>query len=215
MHLALAKRSLAVISIGICLLRGPPADASSAVAPETTESLAASFALEMKGELVAALRAAQHVADANSSRYFPRLRVAYLELRLKRYSAAVVDYGRAAELAPRSIEALLGKQQALVALGRFAEAEVVGRSILASDADNYLASSRLAWTLFNLGRYDEATKVYASVLALYPGDLEMATGLGYAQLRGGRKRDAGETFRAVLAISPANVRAREGLAACR
>jgi tetratricopeptide (TPR) repeat protein len=174
-----------------------------------------SFALEAQGDLSGALRASRQDAERNPERYFPRVRVAYLELKLNDYAAAAHDYGRAAALAPRSIEALLGKQQALVALARYREAEAIGREVLARDADNYLAASRLAWTLFSLKRYDEAAKLYARILTLYPGDLEMMTGLGYAELRGGRKREAREAFRAVLASVSNHARAREGLAACR
>jgi len=103
----------------------------------------------------------------------------------------------------------------LFALGRYSEAEAAGRKALAHDADNYLAASRLAWTLFSLKRYADAAKMYARVLTLYPSDLEMMTGLGYSELRAGRKREASDAFRAVLGILPNHARAREGLAACR
>ncbi|HEV8548055.1 MAG TPA: tetratricopeptide repeat protein [Polyangiaceae bacterium] len=147
--------------------------------------------------------------------YFKLLYRAYGELLAKDYAAAAADYGRAAKLLPRSIEALLGEQQALLALGRFADAEPVARAILERDADNYLATSRLAWTLFNLKRYKEAADVYTSVLELYPGDLEMMVGLGYSELRAGRKPAAAVAFRTALAISPKHPRARTGLAQCR
>ena len=174
-----------------------------------------SFALEAKGDLTGAWRASREAAEQNPTRYFARIRVAFLELGLKNYAAAADDYARAATLAPRSLEALLGSQQALLALGRYAEAASVGQKALARDADNYLAASRLAWSLFSLERYADAAKVYARVLTLYPSDFEMMTGLGYSELRAGRKREASDAFRAVLSILPSHARAREGLAACR
>jgi tetratricopeptide (TPR) repeat protein len=174
-----------------------------------------SFALESRGLVAEALQASREAAEQSPSRYFPRLRSAYLELRLKHFSAAAEDYSRAAALAPRAIEPLLGRQQALVELGKFGEAEAVGRAVLARDADNYLGASRLAWTLFSLKRYEEAAKLYGRLLTLYPGDLEMMTGLGYAELRAGRKREAAEAFRSVLAIVSGHARAREGLSLCR
>lgn len=189
-------------------------DGSRAAAAEDS-AVQDSLSFEARGDLPAALRAASSVADANPKRYFARLRVAYLELLQNNFAAAAKDYARAAELLPQSLEALLGRQQALIALGRYADAEPLGREILARDADNYLGSSRLAWTLFNLKRYPESAKIYARLLVLYPSDLEMATGLGYALLRSGRKSDAAEAFRSVLTASPAHPRAREGLAACR
>lgn len=179
------------------------------------DTLGESFALESRGLVKEALQASRETAEQSPSRYFPRLRTAYLELQLKQFSAAADDYARAAALAPRALEPLLGRQQALLELGKYAQAEGVGRQVLARDADNYLGASRLAWTLFSLKRYAEAAKIYGRVLTLYPGDLEMMTGLGYAELRAGRKREAAEAFRSVLSIVSAHARAREGLALCR
>jgi tetratricopeptide (TPR) repeat protein len=211
----LAKSVLAGAAFVCCLALGPALHGATAAAAEPAEPPSDSFALEAKGDLEGALRASTRAAEANPKRYFFRLRVAYLELLLKDYAAAAKDYRRAAELAPRSIEPLLGEQQALIALGSFVPAEPIGREILARDADNYLATTRLAWTLFNLKRFGEAAKLYARVLTLYPGDLEMMLGLGFSLLKSGRKPQAAEVFRAVLSISPEHLRAREGLAACR
>jgi tetratricopeptide (TPR) repeat protein len=179
------------------------------------DPLGASFSLEARGLLKEAVRASREAAERKPAEYFPRLRTAYLELKLKQFGAAADDYARAATLAPRSVEPLLGRQQALVELGKYRDAEAVAREVLARDADNYLGSSRLAWTLYSMGRYAEAAQVYARVLTLYPGDLEMMTGLGYAELKAGRKSEAAEAFRAVLAIVSSHARARQGLALCR
>jgi tetratricopeptide (TPR) repeat protein len=214
-RLTSTRRLHGVLSFVACLGLGSSSQGEAAAVKEPAPPAGDSFSLEAKGDLEAALTAAERVMQNNPKGYFPRLRVAYLELVLKDYAAAAKDYRVAGELAPRSVEALLGEQQALIALESYVAAEPVGREILARDADNYLASSRLAWTLFNLRRYGEAAKLYARVLTLYPGDLEMMLGLGYSLLRSGRKPQAAEAFRTVLAISPANQRAREALAACR
>jgi len=215
-RVSLTKQSLALGAFLACSTLGSHCDlVAHAAADDDGEALARSFALEAHGDLTGALAASERAARAHPELYFDVVRVAYLELRLEKYAAAAQDYARAAKLAPRSLEALLGRQQALLALERYTDAEPVGRAVLASDADNYLGSSRLAFTLFNLKRYDEAAALYARLLVLYPSDLEMMTGLGYSELRAGRKREARETFRALLAISPEHPRARAGLAACR
>lgn len=215
-RLSLTKRLLALAAFLACSALGTRCDlVARAAADDDGDTLAQSFALEARGDLARALAASERAARAHPELYFAVVRVAYLELQLKNYAAAAQDYARAAKLAPRSLEALLGRQQALLALERYTEAEPVGRAVLASDADNYLGTSRLAFTLFNLKRYDEAAVLYARLLVLYPSDLEMMTGLGYSQLRAGRKREARETFRSLLAISPEHPRARAGLAACR
>lgn len=187
----------------------------SARQSRASDPLGDSFAFEARGLLKDALRASRDAAEQNPAEYFPRLRSAYLELQQKQFVAAADDYARAAALAPRSVEARLGRQQALVELGKYGDAEAAGREVLARDADNYLGSSRLAWTLYSLKRYSEAAKLYARVLTLYPGDLEMMTGLGYSELKAGRKGEAADAFRAVLAIVTNHPRARQGLALCR
>jgi tetratricopeptide (TPR) repeat protein len=216
MRRSLTKHLLALAGFVACSTLGSRCDLRTAAAEEPdADALAQSFALEARGDLPGALRATERAARAKPSLYFAALRLAYLQLQLKNYGAAATNYAHAAELAPRSLEALLGRQQALLALERYTDAEPVGRAVLARDADNYLGTSRLAFTLFNLKRYDEAAALYTSVLSLYPSDLEMMTGLGYAELRAGRKRQARETFRTLLAIAPDHARGRAGLAACR
>lgn len=182
---------------------------------EPSSALSDSFALEARGDLRGALRAGATAADERPERYFPRLRVAFLELSLKDYAAAARDYARAAALAPKAIEPLLGQQQALVLLARYKDAEPLGRELLNRDPHSYLASSRHAWTLYNLKRYDAAARLYFEILTLYPGDVEMMVGLGYSQLYAGRKRDAAQTFRQILDMVPRQPRALSGLAACR
>ncbi|HSU38559.1 MAG TPA: tetratricopeptide repeat protein [Polyangiaceae bacterium] len=215
-RISLTKHALALGAFLACSTLGVRCDVvPAAAADDDGNALGQSFALEARGDLTGALAASERAVRAQPELYFAALRVAYLELQLKNYAAAARDYAHAGQLAPRSIEALLGRQQALLALERYTEAEPVGRAVLASDADNYLGTSRLAFTLFNLKHYDTAAALYARLLVLYPSDLEMMTGLGYAELRAGRKREARDTFRALLAISPDHPRARAGLAACR
>ncbi|HET9958548.1 MAG TPA: tetratricopeptide repeat protein [Polyangiaceae bacterium] len=186
-----------------------------AFAADSEDTLLVSYQLEAKGDLAGALRASHKLADKNPKQYFARLRAAYLALAAKNFVQAARDYEIAAALAPKAIEPLLGQQQALMALGKYGEAEPIGRAAVERDPLNYLANSRLAWTLFSLKKYAEAARVYSRVLALYPGDIEMAVGLGYAELRSGQKQRAQETFRAVLGMAPKHVRATQGLAEAR
>lgn len=189
--------------------------ANRASADENTDALAQSFALQARGDLRGALVASEQAAEARPSQYFARLRVAFLQLSMKDYPAAAREYARAAALASKATEPLLGQQQALLAINKYAEAEPVGRAILKRDPLNYLGKSRLAWTLYNLKRHGEAARLYREVLELYPGDVEMMLGLGYAELGRGKKRLAAETFRHVLAAVPKDARATAGLAAAR
>jgi Flp pilus assembly protein TadD len=96
-------------------------------------------------------------------------------------------------------------------LADYKAAASVGFEIVRRDPLNYLANSRLAWSLFNLKQFDKSAEVYAKLVDLYPTDSEMLLGLGYAQLRAGAHQAAQQTFRRVLTMLPGNKRALAGL----
>jgi tetratricopeptide (TPR) repeat protein len=190
-----------------------PGAALPGVAPSSdrTSALAKSYELEAKLDFKSAVETLRPLVNASAKDYFLRLRLAYLEACAKQYLEAAKDYAQAARLEPRSIEALLGQQQAALALGDYPGTEYLAKEIARRDANNYLANSRLAWALFSQKRYAKARDVYAKLVALYPADTEMLLGLGYAQSRMGATTQAEASFRAVLSIVPADKRARTGL----
>jgi tetratricopeptide (TPR) repeat protein len=147
--------------------------------------------------------------------YFRHLRLAYLELTNGDYARAASTYGEASELNRGAIEPLLGEQQALVNAGRYAEAERVGRAALRVDPKNYLAQSRLAWSLLMLKKYGEAADRYGDVIDLYPADVDMHLGYAEALLGAGRKAQAAAAFQQVLDMVPGHKDAIAGLAASR
>lgn len=174
-------------------------------------ALAASYAAEKRGDFSGALRTLKPIVEANPRDYFLRLRLAYLLLSSGQFGAAAKDYALAAKLNPSSIEAMLGQQQALIAARSYLPARRLGEEILARAPGNYLARSRLAWTLFNLRRYAEAEAAYAALVREYPADLEMALGLGYTELRLGKRALAAARFKQLAARVPDDKRAQSAL----
>ena len=70
---------------------------------DTSDPLAESYKLEASNDLAGAARAMRKVVDASPSRYFPRLRLAYLWLAIGDYPGAVDGYRRdGAPRRPRS-----------------------------------------------------------------------------------------------------------------
>jgi tetratricopeptide (TPR) repeat protein len=204
-----APASIAAFVLGLVVL------ASEARSDSPSSALAESYRLHSSGDVAGAVRAMTQVVAEQPRQYFPRLRLAYLQFMAADYSAAAQNYAQAVELKPSAVEAVLGEQQALLAAGRYAEAEPLARQVLKEDPKSYLGNSRLAWTLYNLKRFDEAAAQYTIVLAMYPSDIEMRIGLGYSQLGGGHKAEASKTFREVLEMVPDNKSAVAGLAASR
>lgn len=172
-------------------------------------ALKESYRLEANGDCKAAAAAIERAGTGQS--YFLAVRLAYLQLCAKDFARAANSYGQAAAMDGTGIEALLGQQQALLALPRYKEALQVGEEIIQRDGNNYLGNSRLAWTLFNLKQYSRAVAAYERLVKLYPADVEMRLGLAWAQLRAGKRAAAAEHFRAVLDMVPDNARAREGI----
>ncbi len=177
--------------------------------------LSESYRLQTEGDFVGAQAAMLEVVEKAPRAYFPRLRLAWLQLLSVDYAAAAESYARAAALEPAAVEPLIGQQQALIALEKWDAAEKAGRDLLAKDPKNYLGISRLAWTLRMKRDFKAAAELYQRLLALYPSDAEMRIGLGYALLGAGKRHEAAEAFRAALAMVPGHADAEAGLTGSR
>lgn len=177
------------------------------------DELSQSYRQEASGDYVSAARTMRGVADAQSRKYFLRLRLAYLQLMAGLYGDAAENYRLAATLEPAAVEPLLGVQQALLALERFDLAEKVGREVFGKDPKNYLGLSRLAWAQYRMGDFKAAADSYQKVLTLYPGDVDMRAGLGHSLLGQGKKNEAADVFRDVLAMVPGHQSATMGMQA--
>ncbi|MCB1173507.1 MAG: tetratricopeptide repeat protein [Leptospiraceae bacterium] len=137
-----------------------------------------SYQLEQRGQYKEAYLLMHKLAESNRQHYLAHLRAGWLAYKSGYYKAAVYYYRKAVVLAPTAIEPGLGLMQPLIALARYKEAETVGRAVLAKDAKNYLARSRLAWSLYLSGRYSEAQAYYYYLIVDYPADGEMYIGIG-------------------------------------
>lgn len=174
-----------------------------------------SYALETRGDVRGALSAIEALPATDRGAYLFSLRHAWLLYLAGRHDDSVAAYRRAAAAAPRAIEPRVGELLPLMALRRWQETEQRAREVLRLDADNYLASRRLALALYQLGRFDDARGVYQQVSERYPGDLEMVSGAAWCDLRRGRRDEAASAFRSVLAVSPDDATAAAGLTAAQ
>lgn len=172
-----------------------------------------SYALEARGDARGALAALDGLSPADRGAYLAQLRRAWLLYSAGQFDESVAAYRAAAQGSPRAVEPRVGELLPLLALRRWREAEQRAQEVLRLDADNYLATRRLALALYNLGRFDRAQEAYERVLAQYPGDLEMLSGVGWCELQRGHRPAAATAFRAVLAVSPDDAGAAAGLTA--
>lgn len=172
-----------------------------------------SYALEAQGNSREALTTLESLPEDARRSYIYTLRRAWLLYLVGRFDDSAAAYQQAAAASPNAVEPRVGGLLPLMAQRRWQDAERLARDVLRMDADNYLASRRLALVLYNLGRFDAAKEAYEQVLARYPGDLEMLTGVGWCELRRGHRDEAAQAFRGVLAVSPDDANATAGLTA--
>ncbi len=174
-----------------------------------------SYALEARGDARGRPGGPRRALGSPTDRgaYLAQLRRAWLLYSAGQFDESVAAYRAAAQGSPRAVEPRVGELLPLLALRRWREAEQRAQEVLRLDADNYLATRRLALALYNLGRFDRAQETYERVLAQYPGDLEMLTGVGWCELQRGHRPAAATAFRAVLAVSPDDAGAAAGLTA--
>jgi tetratricopeptide (TPR) repeat protein len=147
--------------------------------------------------------------------YAANLRAGWLNYLLGKYPDANRYYLKAVAAKPNAIEPRLGAILPQMAAGDWLSAEKSARDVLKRAPREYLASSRLAFTLFSLKRFVEAQAQYKEVLEDYPGDVDMMVGLGWTYFHQGLKPQAQEMFLRALAIRRDSQSAKEGVDLCR
>lgn len=196
---------LATTALGLLLMAG-----SAQADPNAHQR---SYELEAKRDYAGALQVLEGMSSAAKRSYLHALRRGWLSYLLGRYPQSIAAYGQATQRAAGAIEPLLGKMLPQMAQRSWADAAKTARKALALDADNYLATSRLALCSYYLGRYAESARLYQRLVQLYPGDVTMRAGLGWALLKQRKRSEAARVFRQVLSLSPKNASAKAGLAA--
>lgn len=190
------------IALLVCLVAAAPARAA-------TSPLAQSYADEQAGKLAEALAALDRAPDRGG--YVTVLRRGWLLYRLGRHVESVDAYANAIAAAPRALEPRLGILLPLLAERRWVDAQKHARAALRLDADNYLATLRLAWASYQLGQYGEAQALYRKLCDLYPADADARSGLGWSLLKLGKRADARAQLEKLLELAPDHALGKEGL----
>lgn len=172
-----------------------------------------SYELEAKKDYAGALQVLEGMSSGAQRSYLHALRRGWLSYLLGRYPQSIAGYKQATRRAAGAVEPLLGLMLPQMAQRAWADAAKTGRKALALDADNYLATSRLALSSYYLGRYAESARLYQRLVQLYPGDVTMRAGLGWALLKQRKRPEAARVFRQVLTLAPKNASAKAGLTA--
>jgi len=116
---------------------------------------------------VQAFQAAAKLAPSDAE---PHLSAAIGLESLRQFAAAEAEYKQAAQLDPKSSEAIAGLVNVYTETGRLAEAEPVLRKYIAMDPHNANAHVQLGHVLLALGKKDEAATELQTGLQLSPGN---------------------------------------------
>ncbi|MBM4346662.1 MAG: tetratricopeptide repeat protein [Deltaproteobacteria bacterium] len=170
-----------------------------------------SYDEEAKGNYTEALLVLMRAERFEEKSYLFHLRLGWLNYLGKKFPDSANAYQRAIRLNKDSIEARLGLMLPLMAQGRWAEAEKVGKEILLLDKASYLANSRLAYIYYNMKLFKEAEAHYRRVLQSYPGDIEMQAGLAWSLLKQEKREEAEKVFLEILKYVPNHVTANVGM----
>ncbi len=128
-----------------------------------------------------------------------------------RAGAALALYGQVLDLHPDVGEALLGKGQALAALGRSSEAETPLLELLAADPTNAAALTQLGWVYLDGGLLARAEELFLMAMNAAKGQSVAARGYATAALRAGRYERAVRLFEDALTLFPADAELLVGL----
>ena len=174
-------------------------------------ALEQSYDAEKQQDYKAAIAPLDQLGADAAANYIVQLRLGWLHYCAKEFNESIAAYGKAAQISPQSVEALLGLMLPQQAAGKNDDALRTAQTILREDPNNYTAISHMAWILFARRDYMTSVTAYRKLVTLYPTDTEMLLGLGYALKYSGHAAEAAKYFQTVLLLSPDNSRALAGL----
>lgn len=170
-----------------------------------------SYDEEGKGNYAEAILVLMRIERLEEKSYLFHLRLGWLNYLGKKFTESANAYQKAVRLNKDSVEARLGLMLPLMAQGRWAEAEKVGKEILILDKASYLANSRLAFIYYNMKLFKEAEVHYRRVLQSYPGDIEMQAGLAWSLFKQEKREEAEKVCLEILRYVPNHVTANMGI----
>ncbi len=200
--LMLALSAMApAISAGAARVPGSAADAAL---------FQESYDHEGAGNNQQALAALDKLSPDKGRSYIALLRKGWLQYRLGRNDLAIDDYRKAIAMAPKAVEPRLGILLPLLADKQWSLVEKHARDVLRLDAENYLATLRLAFALYSQNNFAEAEPLYRKVVSAYPSDTEARAGLGWTLLKLRKNKEAAAVFQALLDFAPKNPLGQQG-----
>lgn len=168
-------------------------------------------ALQRNGDLTGAERALQHAMFLRPDYWPDHHWAATLYTAEGRYDAAVNEFRRVVELAPRYVGGYnnLGAMYAYLDQPQRAR-EVFERSLAVAPGDNYAAFTNLGTLAFGEGRYADAAEMFERALAVEDRDYQVWGNLGHAYARGTTPDRAERPLHQAVELAEKKLRERPG-----
>lgn len=168
-----------------------------------------SYEYEYAGEYKKAIQTLKDVYDQDS--YEMNLRLGWLYYMSSQYQDSEKYYNKCISAKPYSIEAKLGRVNALSAMGYWDKVIGEYKDILKIDANNYKANYQLGYIYYVRKEYRTALKYFEKIANLYPFDHDSLLMLAWTQLQLAQYNEAKVLFEKVLMNTPGDESAKEGL----
>ena len=186
--------------------------ANAAGYSEFSSELAESYKLEEGRNYKDAIAVLAKAQKKHADSYILNLRLGYLFLTAGVTANALEHYSKAAEVEPKSIEALSGLIAVYAAKARWADVVSTAEKVFEVAPGNYNAGWNLVRGKIMLGKYDEGLDELKKLLKLYPSDetllVQKAVCLEYSK----KTAEAKAAYQNVLAVYPADPTAKAAAA---
>ncbi len=166
----------------------------------TAEPVAASG--DVRAAAQPAERQGRTVAQATAAAMPDPQQVARVAYHDGEFDAAFTKYREATERDPNDAESFSNAGQALVRLGRAAEAVPYFRRAIDLNGSRWAYRFNLARAYETLGQWDQAVEQYRTAAAAFPDDYATEYNLGMVLHKRGSEREAIECFKRAIALRP-------------
>jgi tetratricopeptide (TPR) repeat protein len=198
-------------AIASVVVLGAAASGKAPTSTSTQDAFTQSQQFETAQNYSEAIRVLLPIYQKSQRDYTVNLRLGWLYYVSGSYANARQHYELAVFAAPKAVEPRVGLLLPILALGRYADAEIAAREAVRLDANNYYANLRLAYSLRMQLKFPQAEMIDRHMLELYPTDKSFLLEAAYAQWGRGNYREAEKNFRQVLLLDPTNALAQKGL----
>ena len=188
-----------------------PVKAQAVGFSEFSNELTESYRLEEQRNFKDAIAVLSKSEKKHPESYILNLRLGYLFLNAGITANALEHYTKAAEIEPKSIEALSGILSVNAAKARWDDVISTAEKINGLSPHHYTAGWNLIRAKIMLGKYEEGLEEVKKLLKLYPSDQTLLVQKAVCLESSKKTAEAKSAYQNVLAVYPADLTAKNAM----